>query len=1065
MPTATPFNNLITFSRGSNATVTGSNGLIQWAPNNLLTFSEQFDNAAWAKSNVTVIANQDVGNGTLGAELQPNGDFAGGFTSWTPGSAWSIVSGRAFINYSGTGSILAGAFTPVVGSLYLLTFDYEHVSGSNIARIGGTEYNIPAATGTYRVYLRAGSTATLQFSTNSGTAQYYVDNVSVREITPAAATAPDGTRTADTLITAAATGAVSSYSTSQNAIWNTADTRTVSFYVKSSGLRYATIGVHNGAGFTTATSFDLQTGSVAASDTHPTYTTLGVASVQNVGGGWYRCAVPITGLDTSAKQPYIVGSSTFGGLYNRDVTGNGTSGILIWGAQLELGSAATTYNSTTVKNLLGFSEAFDNAFWTKANASIVTGAQANPINGLFNAQKLMEDTVAAVPHGFASANVTTIVGTPMTSAFYAKAAGRSWVVANAFNAANKRCWFDLANGTAGTTAAGCTTSITSVGNGWYRCAVIQTAAATTMSLGLYAATADGVLSYTGDGNSGVYIYGAQLSDSASLDPYVPTPGAAPSSTAFYGPRFDFDPVTRQPRGILIEEQRTNIVTYSDQFDNSAWTKTRCQIVANVDPAAATFGPELGDAALLNIRPATGGTVTRSGGIITFAAPASGLSTSISQEITVTPGRLYRLRGRMRFVSGTLGGQAIQIRTASGGGGSETGSVFYTGGSSFQTLDLYFVPTVSPVFATFLAINGSTIEVEEASYSVRELIGGGLIAPDGTSTADTLVEDYTTSTHPVSAAVTLTAAAHTMAFYVKASGRSWTQLNLLGTANAFANFNVSTGTLGTVGAAATATITPVGNGWYRCTMTATTGAGANTVAIYPASADNTVSYTGTGIPSLFLWGAQLEAGAFATSYIPTVASTVTRSADIATISGQNFAQWYRQDEGAFVVNFDVLSTAINADIMIASTSGSFNPGSSGIYGTSTPVTYVRSNSAYISTLATIGSISSNVPAKIAYAYSASSAANSLNAGAISSNTPTGPMPTTVNQLAWFTTGVTGLTHSGHIRSINFVPARAADFQLQALTAQSIVDYFYLQTAAGDQLIAGNDDYLYSLPILG
>lgn len=41
-----------------------------------------------------------------------------------------------------------------------------------------------------------------------------------------------------------------------------------------------------------------------------------------------------------------------------------------------------------------------------------------------------------------------------------------------------------------------------------------------MSLGLYASTADGTLSYTGDGNSGVYIYGAQLSDSASLDPYV-----------------------------------------------------------------------------------------------------------------------------------------------------------------------------------------------------------------------------------------------------------------------------------------------------------------------------------------------------------------------------------------------------------------------------------------------------------------------------------------------------------------------------------------------------------------
>ena len=922
MPTATPFNNLITFSRGSNATVTGSNGLIQWAPNNLLTNSEQIDNGNWQRAEVTITANS--------------------------------------------------------------------------------------------------------------------------------ATAPDGTITADTL--AATTTGTFRY-VRQAPTLSTGVTYTLSVYLKYKTARWVwLLGETNGDAFAV---FDVLNGVVGSATAGVTHT------ITPVGDGWYRCTATFTVSSVTATQQ--VGF----GLSDTNTTSNpsATAGIdtFVWGAQLELGSVATTYNSTTVKNQLGFSEAFNDTAWTKVAASIVTGAQANPVNGLFNAQKFMEDTTNAEHIVRVNIALPTIFNTLYGYSVYAKAAGRTQIRVTDNNVVGAT--FTL-TGTGATSniSGGVTASISPLADGWYRCFISVAAASVNGRLALNLVSS-GNTTYTGDGNSGVYIYGAQLSDSASLDPYVPTPGAAPSSTAFYGPRFDFDPVTRAPRGILIEEQRTNIVTYSDQFDNSAWTKTRCQIVANVDPAAATFGPELGDAALLNIRPATGGTVTRSGGIITFAAPASGLSTSISQEITVTPGRLYRLRGRMRFVSGTLGGQAIQIRTASGGGGSETGSVFYTGGSSFQTLDLYFVPTVSPVFATFLAINGSTIEVEEASYSVRELIGGGLIAPDGTSTADTLVEDYTTSTHPVSAAVTLTAAAHTMAFYVKASGRSWTQLNLLGTANAFANFNVSTGTLGTVGAAATATITPVGNGWYRCTMTATTGAGANTVAIYPASADNTVSYTGTGIPSLFLWGAQLEAGAFATSYIPTVASTVTRSADIATISGQNFAQWYRQDEGAFVVNFDVLSTAINADIMIASTSGSFNPGSSGIYGTSTPVTYVRSNSAYISTLATIGSISSNVPAKIAYAYSASSAANSLNAGAISSNTPTGPMPTTVNQLAWFTTGVTGLTHSGHIRSINFVPARAADFQLQALTAQSIVDYFYLQTAAGDQLIAGNDDYLYSLPILG
>jgi hypothetical protein len=158
------------------------------------------------------------------------------------------------------------------------------------------------------------------------------------------------------------------------------------------------------------------------------------------------------------------------------------------------------------------------------------------------------------------------------------------------------------------------------------------------------------------------------------------------------------------------------------------------------------------------------------------------------------------------------------------------------------------------------------------------------APDGTTTADKLVEDTTASaTHPISVSYTTAASAYTLSVYVKAAGRSWVQLSLLSTANAFGNFNVSNGTLGTIGAAATAGIEDAGNGWYRCRITATTAAGANTVAFYPASADNTVSYTGDGTSGLQLWGAQLEVGSTATAFQDVGTDKVTLFSGVTKLS--------------------------------------------------------------------------------------------------------------------------------------------------------------------------------------
>ena len=119
-----------------------------------------------------------------------------------------------------------------------------------------------------------------------------------------------------------------------------------------------------------------------------------------------------------------------------------------------------------------------------------------------------------------------------------------------------------------------------------------------------------------------------------------------------------------------------------------------------------------------------------------------------------------------------------------------------------------------------------------------------------------------------------------------------------TSSVAVNFNLSTKTFS--GILATGWTGSTGyqdyaNGWGRIWVTATTTGGSHTfingqlwVGGYQA--------TDINIGSLYAWGAQLEVGAFPTSYIPTTTSSRTRAADNAQITGTNFSSWYNQSEG-------------------------------------------------------------------------------------------------------------------------------------------------------------------------
>ena len=187
------------------------------------------------------------------------------------------------------------------------------------------------------------------------------------------------------------------------------------------------------------------------------------------------------------------------------------------------------------------------------------------------------------------------------------------------------------------------------------------------------------------------------------------------------------------------------------------------------------------------------------------------------------------------------------------------------------------------------------------------------APDGTTTADLSVPNTTSASH-ASFRTNITFAISTsyaISVFVKPSGYTNFQLSFtsgFNNTNAWANFIlVGGGSLGFTGTSGTATIQALSNGWYRCSLVATSGASAASggPALVVLDSDRNgrdPNYAGNNTSGIYLWGAQLEAGSFPTSYISTTSATVTRAADVASITGSNFSSWYNQTEGTVFTEY-------------------------------------------------------------------------------------------------------------------------------------------------------------------
>lgn len=206
-------------------------------------------------------------------------------------------------------------------------------------------------------------------------------------------------------------------------------------------------------------------------------------------------------------------------------------------------------------------------------------------------------------------------------------------------------------------------------------------------------------------------------------------------------------------------------------------------------------------------------------------------------------------------------------------------------------------------ATNLLLRSQEFENAYWTKSGATISPNVLIAPDGTLTADKLVESAANSTHLLQRSIGLSSAAHTSSIFAKKGERNWVYLRGVGagSVNIRAWFNLDTGTKGTVETGATSKMTDMGNGWYLCELNIASATASSFEYQYAMTTGDTVTtHAGDGVSGIFIWQAQLEASSRATPAIPTVASQVTRIRDNPQMTGANFSSWFNAPEGTLVV---------------------------------------------------------------------------------------------------------------------------------------------------------------------
>jgi hypothetical protein len=222
-------------------------------------------------------------------------------------------------------------------------------------------------------------------------------------------------------------------------------------------------------------------------------------------------------------------------------------------------------------NIFQYSEDFTNAYWTKTNSTITANATTSP-DGNTTADKVIASAIGG--DKLISRITTSPIGTTYTSTAYYKASENTLAWMRLGGVTNDPyVIYNLSTQAIVSSSNLVSSSISSMGNGWYKvtATVVSTGVLIAPCLFVLPATGytlggDNIPEFTGNGTDGGFIWGAQLNIGSTAKPYFPT------TDRLNVPRLTYQNGGGGCPSLLLEPQRTNVLTYSQDLSNVLWGK-------------------------------------------------------------------------------------------------------------------------------------------------------------------------------------------------------------------------------------------------------------------------------------------------------------------------------------------------------------------------------------------------------------------------------------------------------------------------------------------------------------